>query len=258
MRTLNGLHICNFNPKAIKKSTDVENEMNNNLLQSVPVLSHDPSCVTVALLNVRSIIAKLPDIRADSNLRSASVLCFCETWLNAAQPSPMLIENQVDIRCDRVTCENKGGVLMCVPSHMTPFNVQRFAVSGIEVVSATVKLPRSECLQIATVYRSPSVPQATLITLLRRLLAHLTQSTTPSIVVGDFNEDLLHNPNSALVRLMESSGFTQLVKCPTTPQGTMIDHAYYKDTSCTAMSSIVNVQDTYYSDHDTLYCSIPL
>ena len=261
VKTLDGLHIRNFNPKAIKKSMDVENEMarlSDNLLQPVPVVSHDPSCVTVAVLNVRSIVAKLPDIRADSNLRSASVLCFCETWLNAAQPSPVLIEDQVDIRCDRVTCENKGGVLMCVPSQMSPSNVQRFAVSGIETISATIELPSPENLQIAIVYRSPSVPQATLITLLRRLLAHVTQSTTPCIVVGDFNEDLLQSPNSALVRLMESSGFTQLVKCPTTPQGTMIDHVYYRNTSCSATSSIVNVQDTYYSDHHTLYCSIPL
>ena len=137
-------------------------KLSDNLLQPLPVVSHDPSCVTVAVLNVRSIVAKLPDIRADNNLRSASVLCFCETWLNAAEPSPVLIEDQVDIRCDRTTCENKGGVLMCVPSQMSSSNVQRFAVSGIETISATIELPSAESLQIAIVYRSPSVPQAIL------------------------------------------------------------------------------------------------
>ena len=132
MRTLTGLHILNFNSKTIKKSIDVENEMvrlNANLLQSVPEASCDPSsCVTIALLNVRSIIAKLPDIRADNSLKSASILCFCETWLNASQPSLILLEDQIDIRCDRVTCENKGGVLICVPSQMNPYNVQRMVL----------------------------------------------------------------------------------------------------------------------------------
>ena len=51
-------------------------------------------------------------VRADNSLRSASVLCFCETWLNASQPSPVLLDDQIDIR---LTCDNKGGVLICVP-----------------------------------------------------------------------------------------------------------------------------------------------
>ena len=44
VRTLNGLHILNFNAKAIKKSSDVENEMvrlSTNLLQPVPEVSCD-------------------------------------------------------------------------------------------------------------------------------------------------------------------------------------------------------------------------
>ena len=124
VKTLEGLHTFNLNVKAIKKSIDVENEMfrlNSNLLQPVPPVSCDSSCqVTIALLNVRSILAKLPDIRADHSLRSVSILCFCETWLNASQPSPVLLHNQIDIRCDRITCENKGGVLHLCPKPNEP------------------------------------------------------------------------------------------------------------------------------------------
>ena len=47
------------------------------------VLCDSSSHLTIALLNVRSIQAKLPDITADHSLRSVSILCFCETWLNA-------------------------------------------------------------------------------------------------------------------------------------------------------------------------------
>ena len=114
VKTLAGLRILNFNSKAVKKSIDVENEMfrqNSNLLQPVSQVTCDPSShVTIALLNVRSVLAKLPDITADRSLRCASILCFCETWLNASQPSPVLLDDQIDISCDRVTCENKGGV----------------------------------------------------------------------------------------------------------------------------------------------------
>ena len=68
----------NFNAKAIKKSIDVESEtvrLNTNLLQPVPEVACDSSShITIALLNVRSILSKLPDIGADSSLRSANIL----------------------------------------------------------------------------------------------------------------------------------------------------------------------------------------
>ena len=219
VKTLAGLHILNFNSTAIKKSIDVENEMfrlNSNLLQPVSQITCDPSShVTIALLNVRSILAKLPDIRADHSLRSASILCFCETWLSASQPSPVLLDDQIDIRCDRVTCENKGGVLLCVPSHMNPSNVHRFATSGIEAVSATIQLPNVSNMQIAVVYRSPSVPRATLITVLTRLLRHVTLCNIPCVILGDFNEDIVHHQNLAILALMSSFSFKQIVQYPT-------------------------------------------
>ena len=67
----------------------------------------------------------------------------------------MLLDNQIDIRCDRVTCENKGGVLLCVPSQMNPSNVQRFATNGIEAVSATLQLPNADSIResVDSLYR---------------------------------------------------------------------------------------------------------
>ena len=104
--------------------------LNTNLLHPLADVSCDTSHVTIALLNVRSILAKLPDIRADNSLRCAS---FCETWLNASQPSPVLLDDEIDIRCDRVTCENKGGVLLCVPSHPMYRDLQPVALKQYQL-----------------------------------------------------------------------------------------------------------------------------
>ena len=109
----------------------VANEMvrlNTNIFQ--PVLCNSSSHVTIALLNVRSILAK-------SLTTVSDLLVYYETWLNA---SPVLVDNQVDIRCERVTCENKGGVLICVPSQT---NTQRFATKGIEAISTTIDIPNA-------------------------------------------------------------------------------------------------------------------
>ena len=82
VKTLQGLHIINFTATAIKASTDVQNEitrLNTKLLPTMPQLqcqSLSSSHVTIALLNVRSIVPKLPDIAADSYLKCASILCY--------------------------------------------------------------------------------------------------------------------------------------------------------------------------------------
>ena len=108
VKTLQGLHILNFNASAIKKSDAVEEEMarlNDKLLPPLPQLqchSLSDSHVTISLLNVRSINAKMPDILCDDNLKCASVLCFCETWLNPSHVSPQLSNGHTILRCDSV------------------------------------------------------------------------------------------------------------------------------------------------------------
>ena len=167
---------------------------------------------------------------------SASILCFCETWLSASQPSPVIFDDQIHVRCDKITCENKGGVMICVPSQVHPSNIHRFASNGIEAVSATMNVPNF-VIQVAAVYRSPSVPLASLLTILSRLIMHVTLNTQPCVVLG---EDLLHKQRSALLNLMSSFGFIQLVQSPTTTQGTLIDHVYYRNSSNSPSPNIIH------------------
>ena len=86
VKTLEGLHILNFNASAIKKSNDVHNEMvrlSNNMIQPVPKLQCYDNHIIISLLNVRSITAKLADISCDNDLNCASIMCFCETCISA-------------------------------------------------------------------------------------------------------------------------------------------------------------------------------
>ena len=103
---------------------------------------------------------------------------------------PVLLEDQIDIRCDRLSCENKGGVLNYIRSQMNPSNIHRLATDGIEAVSATIELPNAQNMQIAVIYRSHNASQSTLITLLSRLLTHVSLCNTPCVILGDFNENI--------------------------------------------------------------------
>ena len=119
--------------------------------------------------------------------------------------------------------------------------------------------PNAGKMQIGIVYRSRSVPQAVFNIVLTRLLRHVSMCHTPCVILGDFNEDCLHKQSSAVVSLMSSFNFRQLVTIPTTDQGTLIDHVYTNQIcEPSDISVVVHVKDTYYSDHNTIYCCIPV
>ena len=137
-------------------------------------------------------------------------------------------------------------------SHVTTFPLSYIL---IEATTATLSLPNNKQLQVTVVYRSPSVPTSTLLTVMSNILSQSTTSSMPSIILGDFNEDLLVNSDSQLLSLMSSHGFSQLVHSPTTDNATLLDHVYYNRPS---ESCRVQVIDTYYSDHDIVHCSFTI
>ena len=260
VKKLEGLHIVNFNEKAIKASQDVKGEMerlNKNLLSPLPMFTCPDNHISIALLNVRSLVAKLPDIECDHSLTSASILCFTETWLTPQLSSPNILGNHQPIRSDRTSGDNKGGVLISIPANVQTSNETEFSFSGIliEALSTTLLLPNGSSIQLTVVYRSPSVSIDNLLHVMSGLLSHLESYNMPSIVLGDFNEDLLAKPDSRLLTLMSQYKYSQLVHTPTTDKGTLIDHVY-----CNIPPQFIKIQvtDTYYSDHDTVFCSIPL
>jgi len=75
-------------------SQDVKDEvkrLKKNLLSPLPMFACPDNYISIALLNVRSAVAKLPesDIERDHSLTSASILCFTETWLTPQLSSPV-------------------------------------------------------------------------------------------------------------------------------------------------------------------------
>ena len=160
--------------------------------------------------------------------------------------TPNILSHQV---AATQTGDNKGGAM--IYSDMQTCNTCSFSSPGIEVACSTVTLPNANHMQILVLYRSPSVQLQALIV---RLLHYVSTTNMPTVILGDFNHDVLSQPNSSIISLMSNYGFTQLVKAPTTAKGTLIDHVYYNRPTS---DIIVEVCDTYYSDHDTVYCSIP-
>ncbi|XP_006824386.2 uncharacterized protein LOC100379079 [Saccoglossus kowalevskii] len=99
---------------------------------------------------------------------------------------------------------------------------------------------------VAIIYR----PQSYRADIFRRNLLSLVEELEKlpggSIVLGDFNENVL--VCSSVQKLMEERGFKQCVAQPTTDSGTLIDHAYVRHTN------IINVEviQTYFGSHNAV------
>ena len=145
----------------------------------------------------------------------------------------------------------KGGMIVC-PSSLQPVRMNVPHPPQLEIL--TVKTSSTNSVGrmcIIAVYRRPQQHLATFLSLIGDYLANLPQ-IVPTIIVGDFNEDISRSNSSRLLQLMTSRGFSQLVQVPTTDSRSLLDHIYFNE------KSFVDVIDTYYSDHDATYLSFQI
>ena len=116
--------------------------------------------------------------------------------------------------------------MISVPNTMQPSSTVTFVCNGIETL-VTCLCVADRRLQVAVIYRSPSVPMRQLVQLMTRLLQHVSATGVPTVIMGDFNDDALYDHDSELQVLMLSHGYVQLVNEPTTDRATLIDHVYF-------------------------------
>jgi hypothetical protein len=262
VKRLAGLHILNFNAGAIKTSDAVHEEMtrlNTKTLKFSTELhcaQYFDSHFTIVLLNIRSLKAKMTDILSDTCLNNAKALCLCESWLSSGDVIPSLRDNHVTFRCDRSLNNHKGGVLISVVQEAAqPSCTISYQLEGIECIVTKMLLPNVSNLFVVLIYRAPNCPIDRLIDLFINKLQDVLNSSLPTVILGDFNVNLLNNQTSNLSNLLYSCGYKQLVSTPTTDSGTLIDHIYFNGHCDNVVTQVI---DTYYSDHDSVYCSIPL
>ena len=111
--------------------------------------------------------------------------------------SPVVSTDHVVLRCDRPINDHKGGAMISVTNTMQPSSTVTFVCNGIESL-VTCLCVADKRLQVAVVYRSPSVPMRQLVQLMTRLLQHVSATGVPTVILGDFNDDVLCDHDSQL------------------------------------------------------------
>ena len=145
-------------------------------------------------------------------------------------------------------------MIVCSKS-LQPIRINLQNPPQLEVVSIMATSTHSACrMCIMAVYRHPNQPLTAFLPLLNHYISDLPQIML-TIILGDFNENLLSPSPSPLLQLMSSRRFYQLVQGPTTDSGSLLDHIYCNGA---VNDALIDVVDTYYSDHDATYLSLPL
>ena len=104
---------------------------------------------------------------------------------------------------------------------------------------------------IICVYVTPSASKTVVSQLLAKYINQVACVTDKVLIVGDFNEDLLDGEQGKIIcNSLSDLGFEQPISKPTTDYGSLLDHVYSRKID----NIEVDVQDTYYSDHDKVFC----
>lgn len=267
VQTLGGLYITDFDPAGIKASENIAvqmNEMRENVL--LPIKSPQiltlpkPQWVTVGHLNVRYFLEKIKDLTSglEKNVLDASdVMCFTETYLTPDHNIDTFLETfgYEAFRKDIPDPQNrvgKHGLMICASSKLKPVELELVSVKDLESEVVVVNTVKSR-LVVCVVYRSPSGLMTTFLANLQTLL-DLMPLNVPTIILGDFNDNIFLDRKSQLTALMERYGFMQLVEDATTDGGSLLDHIYFNKHEM-MQNIIIDTHDVYFSDHDSVFFS---
>ena len=262
VKSLSGLYFINFDEGAITTNPSINTqmlEMRNNMLppQMKPALlgKQKPEWLTVDHLNIRYFLEKVKYLTSPAEIEiyhATDIMCFTETYLTHDHNIQRFLDvnNFLQFRQDIPNVQDHQGqhcVLSCASTKMNPKKLTLIKVDNLE--SKVVVIETSKCkLVVCDVYRKPLLKMNQFENLLCELLQFLTEHV-PTIILGDFNDNLISYRMSPLVHFLCNHGYKQYVSQPTTGNASIIDHIYFNRDNDNA---IIDVHDVHYSDHDAV------
>ncbi len=213
---------------------------------------------TILFQNVRSLHLHIDDVRSDYNIQKSDINIFVETKLCLSDRDDACgftlyrnDFNQSNIRASYGTAVYIKNDLNCTE---IPY---RFNFNNVEITVMVLSHPIPN-LHVIGIYRSTTYVR---ISQLIDALTHLhnsilTEPTIPTVLLGDFNINLLRDTTEqkALQKyLITDRGYTQLINQYTTDYRTQIDHIY---TNVPRLVQSAGTLESYYSDHKPFFISL--
>ena len=260
VRTYEGLHIKGYCRHQIKTCGRVRYEMEHlrseKKLPSLPepmVWSPPVDCISVVHLNVQGLNygsrTKKTDVHMDKEIQKVDILCLTETHFEDTQVVHLknFWKKKGELYRNDRRARKGGGVIIAVSEKFISNQIN--IDSQLEVVGVEVYCPSK--VVILCLYIPPSVSKIAAVYHIHHLINSVLHKTDRVVVAGDFNEDILFDQEGKVIHeSFVKMGFQQHVTCSTTDYGSLLDHVY----SLNIEDIGIDVVDTYYSDHDRVFC----
>ena len=211
-------------------------------------------CVSMVHLNVQGLNysrrTKKTDVQMYKEVQMVDILCLTETHFEVTDviSTKTFWKNKKGEVYRNYREGRKGGGVAIVVSEKFISN-QISIDSQLEVVGVEVYCPNK--VVVLCTYIPPGVSKVAAKYHIEKLIGNVLHDTDRVIVSGDFNEDILFDQEGKLIHeCFMQMGFQQHVTCSTTDYGSLLDHVYSRRIDDFG----VDVVDTYYSDHDMVFC----
>ena len=251
--TLEGLYLTNYDPSTIFCKKDIDTNIAKmptfDISTANPLLQLDHNInFIIAHHNIQSLRCHIEDLRNNTQMRNAHVICLSETWLTDN-------DNLEDLVIDGYTLETMKvgrarGVAMYIQNSID-YTVLPFFTSDCDTLAIRTYGATNEL--IAVVYKPPNARHDTFCTEMSNITAQTELlETDHAVFVGDFNIDLLKD-GTLPPRVFQS--YFQAISEPTTINETLLDHIYIKPIP-SINDFIAAVLPTYYSYHRPVFIAI--
>ena len=236
--SLNQLYLTKFDPKKIYCSSVAKKEAARLRARAINLKETDwdrqrDGWLRISSLNARSLQQHQTDLKRDEFIMKSDIICIQETWLDS---DPMEAVSQYHEYY--VHGWSKG---IAVFTKGTPILIERFQTDLCSIIKASYV-----DFDLLNIYRFSS--EANLMKFTEQVHS-LLDGSRAQIVVGDFNINLLKNPQNPFTCSLEQMGFRQLVTRPTHVLGGLIDHVYFYSPNMLVTCTLYKHHTVFWSDH---------
>ncbi|XP_077979525.1 uncharacterized protein LOC144434880 [Glandiceps talaboti] len=212
------------------------------------------SGISIAAYNINSLLCHLDNLRIALMDFPTDIICLSETKLDSS-----ILDSEIKIEgynlISRKDRNRRGGGVACyVKSSIPALDRSQDVPTGLELTLTEIRLASSKPLIVGSIYRPPGPVQIDWYNDVERTTSVWNKVNIDFFLLGDFNVDVVKNPDSAMLSHLGDIGLTQLIKEPTRVTSTSsstIDLLFSSSTS-------INHSGVYplsISDHYMIYCN---
>ena len=261
--SFNGLFLTGtYTSSAIIASKAVHKEYerlrsHENLLKPLESFSVFNSTLNITLLNIRSLLKHVEELKHHKDIISSDVLLLTETQIGQSYNINLeYLKQNLNDFTNLVLSNDIDKFKSLFLGHTDEVFVEStFRIPGFLLFKMEKNSFSELSLKVLLVYRSH---QENIHNFLEALRYLLTAHSDISIVLGDFNIDLLKNDRTSIELKNLVFGFKQIVHKPTHIDGGLIDHIYVRKSLLDIFDIDFIKYSLNFSDHDALKIRLKL